>query len=137
MPKINVEAGIGSSTTRISLETYQGSQLELNVGEARDFSVRELSIIEREGTLIAREVQRVRDLASSAEIESWPEPQRSDAKREAAKLADTAERILLERKWYSVSAKGVLEATKVVAEATSPLMGACIKVIELLAKVAL
>ena len=136
MPKINIGASRDSSTTRVSLETYQGSQLELNVGESRDFSVREVSIVEREATSIAQEIRRVRDLAASAEVESWPEPQRSDAKREAAKVADTAERILSERKWYSVSAKGVLEATKAVAEAASPLMGACIRVIELLTKVA-
>ena len=55
--------------------------------------------------------------------------------KEASSLAATVEKTISERRWYSVSAKGVLEAAKAVGEAASPIVGSCIKIVELLSKV--
>ena len=49
-------------------------------------------------------------------------------------MADKASQIVTDRKWYSISAKGVLEAAKAVGDAGVPLLSACMKVIELLGK---
>lgn len=121
----------------VDLETFQNSQLMLDVGEARDFSEHHLKIVEREGTsAISQEIQHIRDLAKSDVIAFWPEPQRSQARIEAIKVADTADKILAQRKWYSVSAPGLLEAAKAVGEAASPLVTSCVNVIALLGKLA-
>ena len=134
MTELNLGKGHDNTLTRLKLESYQGSNLVLNVGDRFDMSVLELEFIEHESSSIAREIARIRELAYSEAVEALPEPTRSVAKREATKVADTADKILAERKWYSVSAQGLMEATKAVGETASPLLGACLKVIELLGK---
>ena len=50
----------------------------------------------------------------------------------ALKIAATADRIQDHRKWYDVSAKGLIEAAEAVGSAAGPILKTALKVIGLL-----
>ena len=131
MAKITIGESYDQSTTKLRAELTQSSQMELHVGAAHDMSVREINIIERETSEIATAVSRMRALLSEFETNNQGLNPKHVC-REATVVADTAERIVRERKWYSVSGEGLLEAAKSVGEAASPLVASALKIIELL-----
>ena len=131
MARIVIGPSSGRSTTSIELTLSATSTLDLQIGESRDFSALQIKLMEADSNALLDEVQRIRqqlkELASA----------NPSLAREANGLAATVEKTISERRWYSVSAKGVLEAAKAVGEAANPIVSSCIKVIELLGKVKL
>lgn len=53
----------------------------------------------------------------------------------ATAIADAASRMTEDRKWYSVSAKGLFEAAEAVGAAASSVVATALKVLDLLQKV--
>ena len=133
MPKITIGHGYDQSTTKVDAEFSRYSELELNIGNAYDMSSRELKFIEREEANVSHEISRLRELVAKLQTEQSNQ-QTNQLCQEAIKIADTANRVIEEHKWYSISAKGLVEAAKAVGETASPLFTSAVKVIELLQK---
>ena len=126
MAKINIGASHDQSTTKLRVELHETSQLELDVGDSHDMSVREIEIVEKQADAVR---------AAGAELRAQAEATGDDAVRaEADKVATAVERAVAERRWYDISAKGLVEAAKAVGETASPLVATAIKLIELMQK---
>ena len=126
MAKINIGASHDQSTTKLRVELHETSQLELDVGDSHDMSLREIEIVEKQADAVR---------AAGAELRAQAAATGDEAVRaEADKVATAVERAVAERRWYDISAKGLVEAAKAVGETASPLVATAIKLIELMQK---
>jgi hypothetical protein len=132
--KITVGGSYDRSKSRIRAELSAASQMVLDIGSAHDMSSREISIIERDGEALSAELGRLRKLAEGLRANRPGDRKAAVVSAQAAAIADTGDRIVAERKWYSISVAGLVEAAKAVGEATSPLVASALKVIELFQK---
>lgn len=132
MAKITVGKSWENSITRVGAELSHSSNMELNIGDSHDMSVREITIIEREASEISHELSCLRELANEIQKNNPSSPEAKAIDRETTKLAETAERVINERKWYSVSAKGLIEAAQAVGSTASPLVDSALKIVKLL-----
>lgn len=127
MAKITIGSGHDKSSTKIHAELALESSMELHVGDSYDMSLREVSIVERNTSELNQEILRLRELVAA---------QKSDGSEaineESEKIAKTAERIVSERRWYSVSTKGLIEAASAVGSVASPIVASALKVVALL-----
>lgn len=119
------------SKLTMSLDVYTNSQLELKVGNQARMSERELRVVERQAVDVQSAVTELRN-AIAGYAESASGPGAVQVVSEATKIANTAMQIVAERKWYSVSAAGLLEAAKAVGDTAVALVGAAVRVIDVL-----
>ena len=126
MARINIGASHDQSTTTLRVELYDSSQLELDVGDSHDMSVREIEIVEKQADAVRAAGAELRAQAAATGDET--------VRAEADKVATAVERAVAERRWYDISAKGLLEAATAVGEAASPLIATAVKLIELMQK---
>jgi hypothetical protein len=133
MAKITIGGRYDNSTTKLDAELSHNSQMELIVGDSFDMSKLEISIIERYSDQVLSEVNRLRNLGSQLNREH-PAQEVAPVQKEVEAIAETATRVVEDRKWYDISAKGLIEAAKAVGEVSSPLISTALKIIELLQK---
>lgn len=100
--KITTGHGYDNSKLSLKLDVLRDSSLEVTIGEGHGMSVREISLIERESPDLMAGIREMQDA-----VRMLPDTdRRGDAGKalaeEAANVAQKAERILVERKWYSV-----------------------------------
>lgn len=134
MAKITIGNSYDNSKASISAEFSKSSAMELNIGDQYDMSVRDISLVEREAANVNAEVARLRQLLANLEKTHGASPAWKAVRDQASAVADSATQVVAEHRWYSISAKGLVEAAKAVGEAASPLVGSALKVIELLQK---
>lgn len=125
---IKMGSSHGNSTMIIDIVAREGSNLEINMGDSYDFSKQQISIIESNSQELRIELARLMGLVSDAQ----GTPLGATLKKEVKEFVDTADKIVTERKWYSVSAKGLVEAAKAIGEAGVPILSSALKIIDLL-----
>ena len=135
MAKINIGAAHDSSKVSVKAELSVESVMELNVGDGFDMSQREIQIIEREKDQLAGALSTLRQQAEDLRSTAAPTPAAAEVVTQATAIADAADQMTEDRKWYSVSAKGLLEAAEAVGAAASPIAATAMKVLDLLQKV--
>jgi hypothetical protein len=127
MAKLTIGSSHNNSTLKLHAELGANSTMELHVGNGYDMSIREISIIEKSIPDIDHELSHLRALANNFTGDTY-----TRLREESEKVASTAKKIISERKWYDVSASGLIEAAKAVGEAASPLIESAIKIVTLL-----
>ena len=135
MAKINIGAAHDSSKVSVKAELSVESVMELNVGDGFDMSQREIQIIEREKGQLAGALSTLRQQAEDLRSAAASTPAAAEVVTQATAIADAADRMTEDRKWYSVSSKGLLEAAEAVGAAASPIVATAMKVLDLLQKV--
>ncbi|MFC3077808.1 hypothetical protein ACFODL_06880 [Phenylobacterium terrae] len=135
MAKINIGPSSGRSTLRLTADLAHRSEFEIDIGEGRDMSVRELQILERDAVSLKLELARLRQLAAEAAQASPASPAAASLEKEVAGFADAAAQTVQARRWVPLSAKGVLAAVKAIGAAADPVLGSVLKVLEVLEKV--
>jgi hypothetical protein len=116
----------------LNVQTYPESSMELVVGAARGFSQQEIALLEKNTSELTSEVARLQEQIVQLERSLPASPKRDALSTEGRKITKSATRIMSERKWYNISASGLLEAAKAVGKAAMPLVGSAQKVIALL-----
>lgn len=132
MPRISIGASHDNARLRLDAEISAASAIEINVGDGHDMSQRQINIIERDAAATSQEIGQLRELARRLVTVLPDDAHAAAASREALKIAATAGRIHDHRKWYAVSAKGLIEAAEAVGSAAAPVLKTALKVIGLL-----
>ena len=135
MVKLTVGSSHGSSKTTLQLNLPSGSVTEISVGNAYDMSVREIFLIERDAVILDAEIAMLQSLSANFLKERAPETQAKAIVKMADDIASSAKNIVTQRKWFNVSASGLLEAARAVGEVASPLVSSALKIIDLLHKI--
>ena len=132
MPKISI--GASHDNSRLSLEAVisAASAIEITVGDGHDMSQRQINIIERDAAATSQEIGKLRELARRLAATLPGDARAAAASQEALKIAATADQIQHHRKWYDVSAKGLIDAAEAVGSAAGPILKTALKVIGLL-----
>lgn len=133
MVKLTVGDSYGSSKTTLSLDLPSTSATEITVGTAYDMSTREINLIERNADILNANIRELCELAAALR-ESGQGVSTLAIANMAVKVADTASKIVTQRRWYSVSTSGLLEAARAVGDIASPLVSSALRLIELLQK---
>jgi hypothetical protein len=128
MPEYDIGKGTGKSRTKAHITIPESSTSKIKFAGVAGEATLDVHIEEVQRAVVDLERQLAALKASS------PDPKIALLVKEADKVVAVGAKAVSDNKWYSVSAKGVLEAAKAVGEAASPLVGAAIKVIELIAK---
>ena len=138
MAKINIGAAHDNSRMSLKAELSVASVMELNVGDGDGMSQREIEIIERESGQLASELTRLRQQVADMQASPAATPATPAAAAvcaHASAIAEAAGNMVADRKWYSISAAGLVEAAKAVGAAASPMVDTALKVLDLLNKV--
>ena len=134
MPKINIGGSYENSKLALDAEISAASTIEIVVGDGHDMSQRQIKIIERDATATSQEIANLRDLSQQLAAKMPENPNALKASKEALDIAATADQIQQNRKWYSVSAKGLIEAAEAVGSAASPILKTALNVIRMLSE---
>ena len=135
MAKINIGAAHDNSRMSLKAELSVASVMELNVGDGDGMSQREIEIIERESGQLATELARLRQQVAEMQASPAATPAAASVCAHASAIAEAAGNMVADRKWYSISAAGMVEAAKAVGAAASPMVDTALKVLDLLNKV--
>src|ERR1700722_20491658 len=118
-----------SAQMSLNVTTFKDSDMELEVGAAHDMSKQQIVLLERGECALRTQIDALR-LSIDQLRDSLPATAARDTLCEkAAEIAGKAARAMTDRKWYSISAAGLLEAAKAVGEAASPLVKAAFNVV--------
>ena len=134
MPKINIGGSYDNSKLVLDAEISGASTIEIVVGDGHDMSQRQIKILERDATATSQEIAKLRELAQQLTASMPHDANARTAGKEALNIAATASRIQQNRKWYSVSAKGLIEAAEAIGGAASPILKTALNVIKLLSE---
>lgn len=134
MAKINIGKTFDNAKSRTSIELSSSSRLEINIGDAHDMSSREVEIIEREVVELSYHLEKLLSDAQNLQNQHANTDAALALQERSKELVNCSKKIVAERRWYSVSAKGVIEAAKALGEAASPIVATAIRILELLQK---
>ena len=112
----------------------RSSKMELNISDFYDSAELVMKITEYESADVFNELKRLNNAARALSLNS-PDNDVKAVEAEARKVTEIVERSILERKWYSVSIEGLVDAAKAVGAIASPVVDSAIKVIDLLSKI--
>lgn len=132
MVRIKIGNQTDRSKLRVLVETFTESPLELTIGHQSGMSERELILTEQHRTEIDDRIFDLREEIEKLKREAKEGDRGTAIALEATKIADTAAKIVKERKWYSVSGAGVIEAAGAVGKATSAVVKTSLDIIDLL-----
>lgn len=131
MPTIRIGAPRDKSQQKISIVQASASSLDVSIGGSREEARQEVSITESQANELRVHLDRLQveliALKSSEALNSLAPA----FANEVTALAQQAERVVKERRWYSVSTGGLLQAAKAVGETAVPLLAAAMKVVEI------
>ena len=134
MPKIRIGAPRDKSQQKISVVQTKESSLDVTIAGAREHARQEVSITESQADELRIQLSMLQEelaaLQSSGALNSAA-PALAD---EVSALAQQAERVAKERRWYSVSTEGVVKAARVLGETATPLLAVVVKVAEVLGR---
>lgn len=133
---MGIKIGPTSDQSRLALDISlsNASTLDIDVGEGRDMSVREINVVERDQDAIVHEVEALRRSARDVAA-AEPDPKKaSTLEREANGLADTVMTMIREKRWLKLSIKGVLAGAQAVGVLAGPVAASAIKIMELVVK---
>ena len=134
MTKINIGSTHNRAITKVTAEYPKNSKSELNVGEAFDDSIRTVHIIEKDKTAILAEITQLRTALAELQKQLPQHGSLPSISHAVDGLVSSAQNVVERRKWYSVSIEGLLEATKELGNAASPLLSIAMKLVEILNK---
>lgn len=135
MPKINTGSSHDSSKLFLDAEFSSASDIEIVVGDGYDMSLRQIKILERDASSTALEITKLRDLVAQLKAQLPDDPKVVALGKEAGEIAVAANRMQQERKWYSVSTKGLIEAAGAVGSAASPILKSALGLIKMLSEI--
>jgi hypothetical protein len=133
MVKFKIGGPSDSARQNVDIKHSANADTDFQIDGARGCASQELRISEVNSELLHESLQQLK-----IELHKFSSSENSvgatGVVTESKHLLTTAEKSIRERKWYSISAEGLIEAAKAVGEAASPLVGAALKVVDLLAK---
>lgn len=132
MANISIGGTHDNSKLVLDVSLLTKSQMTLTVGDSYDMSSRQITIVERESDAIEKEIDNIVSTAAKVVNANPADPASKRVGSEAANVVAAAKKVLTERKWYSVSVEGLIEAAKAVGTVASPIVASAVKVIELL-----
>lgn len=132
MPKINIGGSFDSSRLNLEAEFSSNSDIEINVGDGHDMSQRQIKLLERDAATTSGEIEKLRQLVAQLQAQAPHDAKVAALGSEAVAIADVASRIQRERKWYSVTTKGLIEAAEAVGSVASPIVKTALSVMKLL-----
>jgi hypothetical protein len=135
MAKLKHHGTFDSAQVSFKVTTFKDSSLEVDIGAARDMSKQEIVLLEQHEDVLCRQIDDLRRLLHQLRHSLPTSCTRDTLCEKGEEIANRATRAVKDRKWYSVSAGGLLDAAKAVGEAASPVVKAAINVIDLLRKV--
>ena len=87
------------------------------------------------GGQLATELARLRQQVADMQASPAAPAAAATVCAHASAIAEAAGNMMADRKWYSISAAGLVEAAKAVGAAASPMVDTALKVLDLLNKV--
>jgi hypothetical protein len=127
--KLNLGAQHDQSKLTFKGTFPSGSSTEINFGDQFDMSAREISILETSNSELSQQLQELMKHARELDTNQNAGGKIVD---EVEKFSNQAKKIVTEKKWYSVSAEGLLEAAKSVGQMALPLISSADKVLSIL-----
>lgn len=134
MAKIVIGAGHDKSVLQFTGSAPANSDAEIIVGDGYDMSRRQIDFLFHEEKALSSEISSLQRQISDLQRRALCDAKLKAVCDAAAVIAATAEKVKQERKWYSVSAEGLLEAAKAVGGVADPLVKTAIGVVQLLGK---
>lgn len=131
MTKIKIGNINDDAISNLDLTLTKRSKLELTTGDVNDRGSLNLSILEKDDVNVTDAINELRRQILEFEKQSVKS---TSLLREANTIVSTSTKMVSDRRWYSISIEGLLEAAKAVGAAASPLIGSAQKVVELLQK---
>lgn len=129
MTKITGGKISGHASADYQLHTRLNSTMELELGDVTENGALRVAVFEENEEALRAAIEKIRSAVDTLQSHGS-----SDMKREAMQIADTASKILHERRWYSISLDGLLEAAKAVGTAASPVLSLVLKTVEIVQK---
>ena len=132
MPTIRIGAPRDKSQQKIAIVHTAASSLDVSVGGARGAARQNVSITEAQTNELRLQLDKLQvELRALKSSEAFGSAGPVLA-HEVSALAQQAERVVKEQRWYSFSTEGVMQAAKAVGETAAPLLAAAMKVGEIL-----
>jgi hypothetical protein len=131
MVKIRIGSPKDNSKQHVQLTHTADARTEIDIGGARGRALQRVVIDE---VTAARVLEGISVLQRQIHVAATRSKLDASVLDRARVIAEQANRAVRERKWYDVSAEGLLEAAKAVGQIASPLVASAVKVVELLSQ---
>jgi hypothetical protein len=135
MAKISIGNQTRNSTTRIKANLAHGSQFEIVIGDARDMSLREIEIIEREAGELAAAIDALDKAISHAERGARSKTEMQKLRNEARAFTADTKKVVTRKQWRPVSANKLVTAAQAIGAGAGPIINAAAKVVGLLQQI--
>jgi len=133
MAKLVIGAGYDQSILKLRSRAPANSDVQIIVGDGHHMSVREIDVLFHEEVRLGQELDTLRKQVDALQLQHPGDARTLDVCHHADVIASTAKKMKQEHRWYSISAKGLLDAAAAVGSAADPLVKTAIGIVKLLA----
>lgn len=134
MVKVKVGSPKDNSRQVLQVNHTSDAQTEFDIGGAEGNATLALHFNEVRLDDVNRSIEEFRILVNAMASEKNATKGQNAVVSSAQQVLKAAEASMKDRRWYSISAAGLLEAAKAVGEVASPLVSSALKVIDLISK---